>query len=87
MEEERLLELLAYAKVCFEKCTSPFETIHLAKKKVTANECVELSRAIADILEDEVEGKTCVRALKTGSGQLGKDLIAQAEQEFAETQT
>jgi len=87
MEDKRLHELLAYAKVCFDKCTSPFETMHLVKKNVTADECRELSQTIADIIEDELDYKTCVTGLRTATGPLSKELIAQAEKEFAETQT
>jgi len=87
METERLLELLAYAKVCFEKCTNPFELIHLVKKRVTADECRDLSQTIADILEDEIDSIVAAEnALKTGSVPLSKELIAQAEKDFAEAQ-
>jgi len=78
MEEKRLLELLAYAKVCFEKCTSPFAHIHLSKKKVSADECVDLSNEIADILDT---------TLSFNYGVLeAKEALEQAEQEFMETQ-
>jgi len=83
---DRKLELLAYAKVCFDHCTDPFATIHLAKKRVTADECRELSHIIADILEDELGFQACACALRTGKGPLGKELIAQAEKDFEETQ-
>jgi len=52
MEEKRMVELLLYAKVCFERCTNPFAHIHLTKRKVNADECRELSHYIATILED-----------------------------------
>jgi len=86
MEKKRSLELLAYAAVCFKHCTNPFETMHLAKKKVTADECIDLSNMIAGILEDEIDIVACTSALKDGKGLLGKELLAQAEKDFAETQ-
>jgi len=86
MEERRLHELLAYARVCFDKCTNPFETVHLAKKNVTADECRDLSQTIAEILEDELDFRSCITALRTAKGPLSKELIAQAEKDFAETQ-
>lgn len=52
MSEERKLELLAYAAVCFENCTNPFEFIHLQKKKVNADECRDLSHLIAEIIDE-----------------------------------
>lgn len=84
--KKRELELLAYAVVCFRKGTNPFETTHLIKKNVRASECIDLTHEIADILEDELEMRACKIALRSGNGKLGKDLVAEAEQEFAETQ-
>jgi hypothetical protein len=81
VKPERLLELLAYAKVCFEKCTNPFETVHLAKLKVTAEECRELSVDIASIIEDEV---LAIAASKRSNA---FTVLKQAEERFAETQT
>lgn len=78
METKRLIELLAYAKVCFDKCTNPFETMHLVKKKVTADECRDLSIRIAAIIEDELD---------TLMGHRLGAILEQAEKEFGETQT
>jgi hypothetical protein len=50
-----MIELLAYAAACFEHCTNPFETLHLSKKKITADECKDLSEAIATILAEHIE--------------------------------
>jgi len=86
MEMKRSLELLAYAAVCFKHCTNPFENMHLVKKKVTADECIDLSNMIADILEDDIDLVACTEALRAGKGLLGKEWIAQAEKDFAETQ-
>lgn len=82
MKTERLLELLAYAKVCFEKCTNPFETVHLAKLKVTADECRDLSAEIASIIEDAAVD------LAVGSKRLNASIAFElAEKRFAETQS
>jgi len=70
MNKERLIELVAYAKVCFEHCTNPFETLHLLKKKVIAGECIDLSHFIAESLDDYVTDTA----------------VEQAEKEFQETQ-
>ena len=78
MNEERKLELLAYAKVCFEKCTNPFAAIHLIKKNVTADECRELSHYIADIIEDHI--------YLTFSVLEADKILVKAEKEFMETQ-
>lgn len=80
MDKERELELLAYAKVCFEKCTSPFETIHLVKKKVTVDEWIDLSRKIAECIDGEFE-ISCGYKIE-----VYKEAIDKAEKEFAETQ-
>jgi hypothetical protein len=80
MEPKRLIELLAYAKVCFDNCTSPFETTHLVKKDVRSYECRDLSREIADIIEKELY------TLSTGHYDI-KAILQQAEKDFAETQT
>lgn len=79
MDVKRLVELLAYAKVCFDKCTTPFATMHLVKKSVTADECRDLSVKIAEIIEEELY------TIFVGHGI--KAALAQAEREFAETQT
>jgi len=79
MDEKRRLELLAYAKVCFEKCTNPFETTHLIKKKVTADECRYLSYLIAEVIEGYLGDM----------GMFSEELegvLKQAEKDFAETQ-
>jgi len=80
MKQERLIELLAYAKVCFDHCTNPFETTHLVKKDVRNYECRDLSHKIADIIEQELY------TLFTGHYDI-KAILQQAEKEFAETQT
>lgn len=82
VKPERLLELLAYAKVCFEKCTNPFETIHLVKMKVTADECRDLSAEIADMIEDKVI-ELAIASKKYSAGVL----LEEAEKRFAETQS
>lgn len=78
MEEKRLAELLTYAKVCFEHLTSPFELIHLRKKKVTDTEVVELSKHIAKTIEDELDWSIGAKNLA--------EYVEQAEHEFKETQ-
>jgi hypothetical protein len=80
MKQERLIELLAYAKVCFDHCTNPFETTHLVKKDVRSYECRDLSHEIADIIEKELY------IWFTGHYDI-KAILQQAEKEFAETQT
>jgi hypothetical protein len=80
MDRERLLELLAYAKVCFDKCTNPFETIHLIKKKVTADECRDLSFKIAEIIREHLD------LFIVSSTSVLEQAIEKAEKEFAETQ-
>jgi hypothetical protein len=79
MNEKRKLELLAYAKVCFEHCTNPFETIHLIKKKVTADECRYLSSLIRDSIENYIEEYFPNNSVLA-------TIIEKAEKEFAETQ-
>jgi len=54
MKQERLIELLAFAKVCFEHCTSPFAHKYLIFKNVTADECKELSAQIAIAIENDL---------------------------------
>ena len=49
--DKRLRELLAYAAICFENMTSPFETMHLSKMNVTLDECGDLSESIAGFLQ------------------------------------
>lgn len=84
MNGKRLLELLAYAKVCFDKCTNPFETMHLSKKQVTADECRDLSAEIASIIEDAMSDM--FDPWVVGSKEV-KSALENAEKEFAETQT
>lgn len=79
MKQERLMELLAYAKVCFDKCTNPFASIHLLKKKVLAHECRDLSHHIARIVEEAMY----LDSKRTENVQY---LIKKAEKEFMETQ-
>jgi len=70
MNEERKKELLAYAAVCFNHATSPFETMHLVKKNVTLDECGDLSFEISCLLSEEVS----------------RESMEKAEKEFQETQ-
>jgi len=78
MDKQRLLELLSYAKVCFEKCTNPFEITHLRKKNVSANECRDLSDQIGSIIDEWLYGLYSPEEVETVS--------SQAEQDFKETQ-
>lgn len=86
MEQKRRNELLAYAQVCFEHCISPFVTIHLKKKKVTSSECIELSKDIAKIIEEDLE-EVFEAAWEDGDDieKLAK-YMKQAKKEFKETQ-
>lgn len=77
MDHKRKMELLAYAIICFEKCTNPFALMHLQKKNVDADECRDLSQEIADLLE--------IAFLNEGV-QETKELMSQAHKEFMETQ-
>ena len=86
MNKNRLAELLAYASVCFRHGTSPFETTHLTKKSVTADECKELSQKISDILDESIDFIAVTNALSNHGKLLGRDLRANAEKEYAETQ-
>ena len=79
MDHSRECELLAYAKVCFERCTSPFETIHLIKKEVIADECVELSEKIAEILYEYLIEEYYWSMKAEGT-------LENAEKDFQETQ-
>ena len=79
MNNKRKLELLAYAKVCFEKCTNPFEHTHLLKKKVRADECVDLSHIIAVLIEEAMY-------LDAERSENVQYLLKLAEKEFMETQ-
>ena len=83
MKTKRLVELLAYAKVCFDKCTNPFELMHLSKKEVTADECRDLSFYIADIIEQELD----ILSMGLKAALNTDNILAQAEKDFAETQT
>jgi len=78
MEKKRQLELLAYAKVCFDHCTNPFELMHLVKKCVTADECRDLSSAIADCIENYLYEEAWSEEREAA--------LKQAEKDFAETQ-
>lgn len=78
-----MIELLAYAKVCFDKCTNPFETMHLIKKNVTADECRDLSFKIADIIEEELHTLSAVSGEKYDI----RVMLELADKEFAETQS
>jgi len=64
MNKQRREELLAYASVCFEHATSPFETMHLVKKGVTSDECMDLTSEIGDILLCEVSSESILKATK-----------------------
>lgn len=77
MEHKRLMELLAYAQVCFRHCTSPFASPHLLKKNVLSSECVELSHQIADLFDTAFFNEGVLET---------KELLEQAEKEFMETQ-
>lgn len=77
MDKQRYLELLAYASVCFDRCTNPFETVHLLKKNVKASECIDLSHQIANTLELEAYLLSPDEAEKA---------IEKAKQDFEETQ-
>mgnify|MGYP001145943546 CR=1 FL=1 len=54
MHEQRLVELLANAVVCFERSSNPFSNNELLRLNVTADECIDLSVEIADILQNEL---------------------------------
>ena len=88
MRKERMIELLAYASVCFAHATSPFETIHLVKKEVTLGECIDLTHMIADILDDNVIDLCGTDPNTSFSTDIAKfkNLMAQSEKEFLETQ-
>ena len=51
MTNERLNQLMKNAVVCFREGRSPFSSDELAKQNVTADECYELSQAIAKAVE------------------------------------
>lgn len=57
-KHERLVELLAFAKVCFDNCTSPFAHKYLLLKKVDADECGDLSHVIGEAIEDYLWTRT-----------------------------
>lgn len=78
MDEKRKLELLAYAKVCFEHGTTPFAMLHLNKKKVTADECKDLSNLIAEVI-DGYSWETWQKEFYDAANK-------KAEKEFMETQ-
>lgn len=54
MHRVRLVELLANAIICFERCSNPFSHSELLKLDVTADECRDLSREIAEIIENDL---------------------------------
>lgn len=54
MKNERLVELLAFAKVCFDNCTNPFAHKYLVLKDVSSDECGELSAMIAEAIENRL---------------------------------
>jgi len=78
MNNKRHLQLLAYASVCFDRCTNPFETIHLRKNDVTAKECRWLSQQICEIIEEVLE-------ISYGTEKMEK-ARDKAQLKFAETQ-
>lgn len=80
MKVERLVELMAYAKVCFDHNTSPFETMHLVKKNVTSDECKELSGDVAEAIEAFLVGLSMSLNASLNA------IEGQAEKEFMETQ-
>ena len=75
--------MLAYASICFEKCTNPFERIHLLKMKVSADECKELSSIISDILKEEIMLTYAVTFADFGEG---CSLYQKSLKKFMETQ-
>lgn len=50
--DKRMYHLLRHAEYCFRHCMSPFSHEMLSKENVTANECKDLSVAIADIISE-----------------------------------
>lgn len=82
----RQLELLSYASTCFVHNTSPFETIHLQKMKVTASECFWLSEQISKVLNEKIDYLACTGSLRGTVKMLGKQFRAKAEKDFEETQ-
>jgi hypothetical protein len=78
MDSMRLLELLSYAKVCFDKCTNPFDLTHLIKKRVKSDECIDLSHQIASIIEEWIYDMY--------SEGYQENAEKQAEEDFKETQ-
>ena len=78
MNDQRKIELLTYAQVCFEKCTNPFETMHLIKKAVKASECFELSELIAECIAIHIEDNASHTVIANE--------YEKAVKEFAETQ-
>ncbi len=71
MTTQREKELLAYAAVCFDNCTNPFELIHLQKQNVSLDECGDLSMNIADIIKYWLDDSKLIKLM---------------EKEFEETQ-
>lgn len=79
MKPSRLLELLAYAKVCFDHCTTPFESTHLQKQNVKADECRDLSFKIAETVFEYIEWNFKEDEVEKA--------MEQARKQFEETQT
>lgn len=78
MDKKRLLELLSYAEVCFERCTNPFARIHLLKEDISADECRDLSNQIASIINE------WINYLYSPEEQKGAK--SKAEEDFLDTQ-
>jgi len=51
---ERMKNLLVDAAAKFNECSTPFNNVWLAEHEVTADECGELSRLIAEAIENFV---------------------------------
>lgn len=77
MSHERKLELLVYASICFEHCTSPFEHRHLLKLHISADECKTLSTLISIAIDHEVLFR---------AGDDYSNLYAKASKAFKESQ-
>ena len=81
MKDKRILELVSYAIACFKHDTSPFEYVHLSKKKVRSSECKKLSDMIAEALENWLYD-----TLPDFSWQMIELTCRDAERQFDETQ-
>lgn len=82
--KDRLVELLLYSSTCFGHCTNPFDSTHLSKKDVTAEECVALSNLIGSII-DSFTLMDLLKADPKGVENLVRGLL-DAEKQFQETQ-